>query len=234
MNYWENMNLKIKMIAIVILCAFFGSVTAQNKRETSIKEFSTIKVYDLIELNLIPSTENKVVISGSNPEEVEVVQNGSTLKIRMQLKKLFKGTDVEVNVYYTNLNVIDANEGCIITANNLIKQNSLEIRTQEGAKVDANLELEDLKIRAVTGGIIDVKGAATNQDISIYTGGIYNAENLITQTTTVRINAAGEAYVNANQNVDAKIRAGGDVYVYGNPGTISENIALGGSLKRMN
>lgn len=228
------MKYQINYLSIIVICLFgLNNLTAQESVETAIKSFSTIKVYDLIELNLIPSNENKVVISGADPQDVQVVQTGSTLKVRMQVKKLFKGTDVEVNVYYTGVDVIDANEGSIITANNLIKQNSLEIRTQEGAKVDANIEVEDLKIRAVTGGIVDAKGIATNQEISIYTGGIYNAESLTTQTTIVRINAAGEAHVHAKQSVDAKIRAGGNVYVYGNPKSIIENIALGGSLKRM-
>lgn len=234
MNYSENMKHQINYLSIIVLFLVgFTNLTAQESVETTIKSFSIIKVYDLIELNLIPSDEDKVVITGGNPQDVQVVQTGNTLKIRMQIKKLFKGTDVEVNVYYTGIEVIDANEGSVITANNLIKQNSLEIRTQEGAKVDANLEIEDLKIRSVTGGIIEAKGAATSQEISLYTGGIYNAEDLITQTTVVRINAAGEAHVNAEQSVDAKIRAGGNVYVYGNPKTITENIALGGSLKRM-
>lgn len=209
------------------------NIAAQQSTEKVVNEFSTLKTFDLIEVNLIPSSENKVVITGTNPEDVSIVQTGKTLKIRMTLKKLFKGSDIEVNVYYTNIEVIDANEGSIITANNLIKQDKIELRTQEGATIDAHIEVDYLKIRAVTGGIIETRGESNTQDISIYTGGIYNGESLNTNTTTVSIKAAGEANVRASQTVDARIRVGGNVYVYGNPQTITENIALGGSLKRM-
>ncbi len=223
----------MKNLFFLIATLISLNAAAQQSVEKSVNEFSTLKTFDLIEVNLIPSSENKVVISGTNPEDVSIVQTGKTLKIRMTLKKLFKGSDIEVNVFYTNIEVIDANEGSIITANNLIKQDKLELRTQEGATIDAHIEVDYLKIRAVTGGIIETRGEANTQDISIYTGGIYNGESLNTKTTTVSINAAGEANVRASQTVDARIRAGGNVYVYGNPKTITENIALGGNLKRM-
>lgn len=227
----QNSIIKTTMFFMVMM--FVMNIWAQQSTEKPISEFSTLKTFDLIEVNLIPSTENKVVISGSNPEDVNIVQSGKTLKIRMNLKKLFKGSDIEVRVYYTNIEVIDANEGSIVTANNSINQDKLELRTQEGATIDAQVEVDYLKLRAVTGGIIETQGEANTQDISIYTGGIYQGESLNTKTTTVSIHAAGEANVRASETVDAKIRVGGNVYVYGNPKTITENIALGGNLKRM-
>ena len=48
------------------------------------------------------------------------------------------------------------------------------------------------------------------------------------------IRAAGEAYVNASGKVDVKIRAGGDVYIYGNPRLVDESRVFGGRIKRMN
>ena len=65
------------------------------------------------------------------------------------------------------------------------------------------------------------------------TGGFYNGKDLKTEKTEVSINAAGEAHVKASKLVDIKIRAGGDVYVYGNPETIKESKVLGGRVKRM-
>ena len=47
------------------------------------------------------------------------------------------------------------------------------------------------------------------------------------------MNAAGEAHVNASKLVDVKIRAGGDVFIYGDPETINEDRVLGGRIKRM-
>lgn len=66
------------------------NIAAQQSTEKVVNEFSTLKTFDLIEVNLIPSSENKVVITGTNPEDVSIVQTGKTLKIRMTLKNYLK------------------------------------------------------------------------------------------------------------------------------------------------
>ena len=45
--------------------------------------------------------------------------------------------------------------------------------------------------------------------------------------------AAGEADVNASDFVDIRIRAGGDVFIYGNPERVDESRVIGGRIKRM-
>lgn len=57
---------------------------------------------------------------------------------------------------------------------------------------------------------------------------------LETISTEVSVNAGGEASVRASQKVDAKVRAGGNVKIYGNPSNISESTALGGRIETMN
>jgi hypothetical protein len=88
-------------------------------------------------------------------------------------------------------------------------------------------------IRAVTGGVVNVSGSSKNQDISIYTGGEFNGEEFVTENTEISINAAGEAYINATESVDVRIKAGGNVYIYGKPKQVDESTILGGVIKRM-
>ena len=47
------------------------------------------------------------------------------------------------------------------------------------------------------------------------------------------LRAAGVAHVNTTQKVIAKVRAGGDMYIYGNPEQIDESRVLGGRIKRI-
>ena len=65
------------------------------------------------------------------------------------------------------------------------------------------------------------------------TGGVFNAQEFTTEFTEVSISAGGEARVNASEKVDIKIKAGGDVFVYGNPNLIDEKRVFGGRVKRM-
>ncbi|UOB18835.1 head GIN domain-containing protein [Abyssalbus ytuae] len=220
-------------IATFCLILLSYNVFSQHVIEKKVGEFNQVKVFDLIEVNLIRADENKVMIKGRNVEDIEIVNKNGVLKVRMVLDKIFHGEDTFVEVYYTNLNVIDGNEGSRITLNELVKQDNIELRVQEGAYIRAGLEVEYAKIRAVTGGIIEASGLAKYQEIVLNTGGIFEGKSLETQSSDVKITAAGEAEVFATKRVDINVKAGGDVYVYGNPAEVSKKTFAGGRIKIM-
>ena len=209
------------------------NVNAQESLEKTIGEFSTVKVYDLINLKMIKSDDNKVVITGKNRRDVEVFNKNGTLKIRMNIEESYDGNDTVVILYYTSVDVIDANEGSQVMVTDPIEQYEIDLKTQEGAEITAVLKRTYANFRAVTGGIINVTGTSKNQDISIYTGGVFNGKKFITEQTEVSINAAGEAYVHATEYVDVRVKAGGNVFIYGKPKQVDESRVLGGKIKRM-
>ncbi|MBR9844619.1 MAG: DUF2807 domain-containing protein [Algicola sp.] len=221
----------ILAIALVITTSL---LTAQNPIEKGVGDFSEIKVFDLIEVNVIKSDTNRVEITGDDIEDVEVINKNGTLKIRMKLDKIFNGEKTFVAVYYTTLKVIDGNEGAFISSNELITQDYIELRAQEGARLKIGLDVKNVDIKAVTGGIIETRGKAVSQDITLNTGGMYEGKLFETKNTSVNIKAAGEADVYASKEVNANVFAGGDVFIYGNPENVNESTTLGGRVKRMN
>ena len=223
------------MKKVIFAILFFSCyiVNSQNSIEKKIGEFKTIKVYDLINLKMKKSDENKVIISGKNKNDVEVINKNGKLKIRMDIGESYDGNDTVVILYYTSVDVIDANEGAKVMLKEPIEQFEIDLKTQEGAEITAELKTNYANFRAVTGGVINVTGSSKNQDISIYTGGVFNGKDFITEQTEVSVNAAGEDYINATEYADVNIKAGGDVFIYGNPKLIDENRVLGGRIKRM-
>ena len=218
---------------LVLVFVLGLTANAQDTIEKTTGEFSTVKVYDLINLKMIKSDENKVIIAGDNKEDVQVINNNGKLKIRMKLQESYDGNDIVVKLYYTAVDVIDANEGANVVVNDALEQYEIDLKAQEGAEITATLKTTYANFRAVTGGIINVTGSSKNQDISMYTGGIFNGEEFTTQKTEVSVNAGGEAYVNATEFADVRIKAGGNVYIYGKPKQINESKVLGGKVKRM-
>ena len=208
---------------IICFIALFISVnlTAQELIEKSIADFSTVKVYDLINLKMIKSDVNKITVSGKNRKDVEVVNKNGKLKIRMNLEESYDGNDTVVVLYYKSVDVIDANEGAKVIVSDPVEQYEIDLKTTYA------------NFRAVTGGVINVSGTSTNQDISIYTGGVFNGEEFVTKNTDVSVNVAGEAYINATEYVEVRVKAGGDVFIYGNPKQVDESRVLGGRIKRM-
>lgn len=218
------------ILILMLTCSFSFS---QESIEKQIGEFSELKVYDLIEVELIKSKENKVVISGENKGDVIINNKNGTLKIKMNLKEIFDGSETKVKLYYSKVDIIDVNEGAKVHSEDKIKQFEIDLKSQEGGKIDVKVDVTYANIKSVTGGVIKVTGKAKSQDVSLQTGGVYKGAELKTDKTEVAIRAAGEAYVNAKDLVDVKIRAGGDVFIYGDPDTVNESKVLGGRVKRM-
>ena len=217
---------------VLTLCLVFLTLSAFAQRtiDKEVGEFNKIKVFDLIEVNLIKSDENRILIKGDNVYDIKFINKDGTLKLRMELEKKFQGEDTLIEVYYTNLDVIDGNEGAKIVFNELVEKNSLELRAQEGAKIKIGMNVENVDIRAVTGGIVEASGTATNQVIVLNTGGIFDGRDLKTERASVKISAGGEAELHASEKVDISVKAGGDVYVYGNPKVVNKNTLAGGRI----
>ena len=198
------------MRTLYVLLFLIGTapLAAQRIIDREVGEFREIKVFDLIEVNLIKSDENRILIKGRNVEDIHFVNRDGVLKLRMELEKKFQGEDTFIEVHYTDLKVIDANEGAHIVCNELVEQNRIELRAQEGARIDIGMKVRDAEIRAVTGGIVAASGLAANQVITLNTGGIFEGRDLKTESSSIRISAGGEAELFASEEVDIQIRAG--------------------------
>lgn len=214
------------IIFILLLISSLGfSQVSKN-----LGEFDNVSVFDRISVQLIPSDENRIEIAGSRSGDVEIINKNGTLKIRMALRKLLEGEDVSAKLYFKEISEVSASEGSYIICDETISQTMLIANAKEGAEIRLNLDVKKTNLRAVTGGILIIKGKATNSDVSLGTGGILQAMDLETVQTTIKITTGGEADVRASELVDAKVRAGGNITIFGSPGQINKNIALGGSI----
>ncbi len=198
------------------------------------QKFKEVKAFDGLSVNLIKSTENKAVISGANTNKVAIVNNDGVLKIRMEIDKLFSGYRTFVDLYYTEpLVVIDVNEDARISSDEIIEQEVLEVKAQEGGEIILEARVEQMLVKSVTGGIITAKGSSDNQDVLINTGGQYLGKEFQTEFTTVNVNAGSTAEIYANKYVKATVKAGGEVLVYGDPSKMDEKTVFGGKIRRM-
>lgn len=223
----------MKIVVMIVSLFLSANMIAQQDIEKNIGDFDELKVYDLINVTLIKGNENKATVSGDHKSDVELVNRNGTLKIKMRLGEKFEGSKTDVTLYYKGIEVIDVNEGSYVSSEDTFQQHKMELRAQEGAIIKLMLDVSENKVKSVTGGEINVSGKAVRQDISINTGGIFNGKSLESESTYVTIRAAGEARINASKLADIKVRAGGDVYIYGNPEQVNESKVFGGRIKRM-
>jgi hypothetical protein len=225
------------MKRLVSILFLFGCVlvNSQDAKVTQkLGSFKEVKGFDGLSINLIKSKENKAIITGENASSVAIVNNDGILKIRMQITKIFSGYKTFVDLYYSGtLLVIDVNEDARMVTKGTIQQEVLELKAQEGGELLVDAEVEQLLIKAVSGGVIRTTGFSDLQDVQINTGGIYEGKNFSTKFSTINVNAGSRAEINAKDYVKASVKAGGEVLVYGSPKKVEEKTVFGGTIKRM-
>ena len=220
---------KIGIVALLIVSQFsFAQVTK------SLGDFNAVSVFDKVNVKLIASNENKIIIKGSRASELETVNKNGELKIRMPFPKLLSGDDITVQLYYKNIDDVSASEGSFVSSDAVFKATIMNVSAREGAEVHLEIDAEKANVKAVTGGIIELSGKANNQEVTITAGGILEAADLHTSQTTISVSAGGNAEIHATTLVDAKVRAGGTVKIYGNPKQINKATVLGGKIEEMN
>ncbi|MEP3372614.1 MAG: head GIN domain-containing protein [Maribacter dokdonensis] len=225
------------MKQVLLIMFLFGCFMVNGqvvKITQSIEPFKEVKGFDGLSINLIKSSENKVVISGENTDKVAVVNNDGILKIRMQIGKIFSGYKTFVDLHYAqDILIIDVNEDARIVTEQMIEQDVLELKAQEGGELVVNAIVEQMLIKSVSGGIIKTNGSSNVQDVQINTGGVYEGKSFETNFSTINVNAGSRAEINARDYVKATVKAGGEVLVYGNPKKLEEKTVFGGTITRM-
>lgn len=194
-------------------------------------QFDEIKVFDGIRVTVIPSQADSLVIEGKNKDFVSYKNKNGRLYIRMNVKKRLSGFNTTVALFSsTPLEVIDVNEGAFVSFQDVLFQQSIVFKAQEGAQIDAILDVQKVTTKTVSGGIVNLKGAAVTQEHRVSAGGVVDAATLDSQQVQVSVKAGGSAAVSATELADARVSFGGSVKVYGEPKKLIQKTAVGGNI----
>lgn len=218
---------------MIIAFVFLSQLTnAQATR--NLGDFDEVKVFDKINVKLIESSENKIIITGARADEVETLNKNGELKIRMPFPQLLSGEDIMVKLYFKNLESIAVSEGSYVSSEKDFKQTSLDLNAKSGGEINLDIDVDKVIVKANAGGIVTLSGKAKNQDVVITSGGILNAKDLETSQTTISVAAGGKSEIHASTLVDAKVRAGGSIFIYGKPKQINTKVFIGGTIIEKN
>jgi len=219
---------KIKLIILFI--GFYAFTFAQDKTQ-NLGDFTELKVFNGLAVEIERATEAKIEISGEKTDDVTVKNVNGKLKLSLKFPENFNPDKVKIKVFYNqDLLILDANEGGAIFSDETIDQVNLTIKTQEGAYISTPIDVKYLTIKAVTGASIKVRGKAVNQEVEVTTGGVYEAYDLITEYADVVSASGGNVEVNVSNLLDAKVRFGGNIYYQGNPEKVNSKKIMGGRI----
>lgn len=218
---------------VIVLFFISGFVYGQEKITKNLGDFNVLKTYRGLNVKLARAEAPVIVIEGRKSNDVIVKNVNGVLKLSMTIDQTFSAGDVEVTIYFKdNIDIIDANEGSVISAKETIKQDRLEIRSQEGAQVNLDINVNNLEVKSISAGQIILNGFAVNQNVNVNTGGIYKGENLETDSTVIVASTGAEATVNASKLVDANAKLAATISITGNPKEVKKKETLSGYVRQ--
>lgn len=228
-----------RMKKIVFICALmFGfTLVAQTTITKNLGDYSDLKVFNGIDLELIKSDEQRLEITGEKSEMVKIKNVDNTLKLSLPFSLIPENNaangKVLVKLFYNkNIALIDANEGATITGKDL-NQDKIEVNAQERAFINMVINVKHLEVRASSGGIIKLSGTAKNQNIDLDLYGIYHGFDLkVTSASTVKAGTGAKAEVLAGETLNAKVSFGGSIFYKGNPEVVKDKKVIGGIIKK--
>ena len=155
-----------------VACSF-----AQNDR--NVGDFTSLKVYDRITVELIESKKNKVEIIGDGSSKIQVINKNGELKIRTQTMKLLhvkqlnvrgnSGGEVELSGN-ADIQEIVMNSGAKYKGNDNEGENvSVTVNAGGNAEVYASKAV-NATVRA--GGRIEIHGNPKQRDVKKVVGGV--------------------------------------------------------------
>ena len=219
---------KLTLLLLITTSFCFG----QEKISSELGDFDEIKVFNGLDVILRKGDISRIEITGKKADEVVFKNTNNRLKLSMRFPETFNGDNVDIVVYYSNdLRLIDANEGSHVISKEVFKQQSIDLKTQEGAFINLEVDVKYLMVKAVTGGHVDLKGFATNQEVDANSGGSYKSYNLVSEEATVVSSSGAFVQVNASEKLSAKVTFGGTIYYKGNPTIVDTNKFAGGTIK---
>lgn len=206
--------------------------SAQTTINKKLGDFTTVKVYNGIDVELVKSDESKIIVTGEKAEKVKIKSSGNTLRISLRFPETTAEGKVKITLYYaSNLKTIDANEGAIITGKN-IEQTQIEIKGQEGAFINLVVKVKHLRVKSSSGAVIRLSGASKNQTVDADLGGMYHGYKLqVSDMTMVRAGSGSKVEVQSGETLDAKVSFGGSIFYKGTPEVFKDKKVIGGVIE---
>ena len=224
------MNFRINRFFILVFL-ITTSVFAQTKTVTPGSSFKNVKVSTGLFVEIKTGVdESKIEVKGSERNKVNIEIDENELQLSLPVGQAFTEAEILVTVYTKSVEELKVRSGSEVEFISEVKQDQISLIASEGSYIGGKLKIGNLEVRAVTGASISLVGEADTSNVEVKTGGAFDAENLTTATTTVKVSFGGEASVLASESCTASVKAGGNIRVFGSPETIRQNVKLGGNI----
>ncbi len=236
------MKKSVLFIAILFSLSYAGCINALTgergngnviKEERSISSFDAIDASGGLTINLVRNDSKTIEVTADENlmDNIETYVRGGTLHI--DTKNISNSTKLEVLVNYQDVEFFDLSGAVDVYCEDVIEQNSLNVDASGASEMELNLRVNKLSIDVSGAGDIRLEGKADEMVFEGSGASSLRAENLETKITHVDISGAGDARVNASEELKASVSGAGSIRYTGNPESIKTSVSGAGSVNRL-
>lgn len=223
---------KLLLITSIFLIAA-ASAASQNTATKALDHFTGIEVKNGILVQLVKAEKEYAELKVQEIEADDVITEISdgVLVFRYQAPA-FSKAKVMINLYYKELLSVTASGQSEIHSTSLMKQDSLTVDLETGAKAYLDLDVQFLKSRVSEGAVISAEGYAVRQDAYAVTGATLSLFDLESDDIKVKVTTNGKAKLYVEKNLTAEASTGGYISYKGNPAVKNFKTSIGGKIEQ--
>lgn len=234
--YYEMKNfLPMKTLCTIASALLFMvfNANSQDKLSRLLDHFTGIVVKNGVLVQLVKSDKEMAEIKVQEIETGDVITeiSGGLLTIRYQAPILSK-PKVMVKLYYKELLSISGSGQSEISSTSLMKQESLEVDLESGAKAYLDLDVNLLKSKVSEGAVISADGYAVKQEAFATTGATLSLFDLESDEINVKVTANGKAKLYVEKSLTAEASTGGYISYKGSPEVKTISTSIGGKIEK--
>jgi hypothetical protein len=224
--------MKTLLMTVSILFFSVAKIISQDAASRALGHFSAIEVKNGILVQLVKGDKESADIKVQEIQAGDVTTeiSGGLLTIRYHATALTKAK-VMVKLYYKELLSMSASGQSEISSTSLMKQDSLKVNLESGAKAYLDLDVKFLKSKVSEGAVISANGYAVKQDAYATTGATLSLFDLESDDIVVKVTANGKAKLNVEKNLTADASSGGYISYKGNPAAKNIKTSIGGKIE---
>ncbi|HTI61828.1 head GIN domain-containing protein [Mucilaginibacter sp.] len=247
-------SIKVFLIAAVFSAgsvSAFATIKADSTVTTtrSISGFDGLHVQGPFEVYITQGTTESVKFDAPKEIVPRIVTevHGNTLEIHNKHdnwgwgekswysdKSWWRKHNVKIKVYVTvkELNNIKLSGSGGVSFKDGITANSMKLTLRGSGYIEGKLDVKKLQSAISGSGNIKLSGDAETSSVKMTGSGNFNASELVTSNSAVKVSGSGGARVNANGRVDAAISGSGGVSYTGTAKVVNSTKSGSGSISK--
>ncbi|HEU5290639.1 MAG TPA: head GIN domain-containing protein [Cyclobacteriaceae bacterium] len=232
----------MKKLFLIVFLAFVSATAFSQKTTLPIPSFTEVDIFGPFDVKLIKSESEKAEIdfNGIDQEDIIYEFKNGTLRLKMRNSHYMDEWKNEsrhskyvlVNVYYKDIDIIEAGAGALVTSKELVKSKYLSVECTMGAEVTLDILAKKVEAVSSMGGVLELSGQTEHLEVKANMGGVLKASRFESKTVYVKANMGADVIVNATEEIDISAGFGASVDYVGSPSVRNSSTNFGGEVNR--